>query len=399
MKPIIMIVVYILLAVIGARLTDRCVRRLTKRAKKIRPFWLIPFILLMALPLAGAFLPDSPARNACQAYGNIWLGFYIYYLGILIILMILRGIFRRRRRGWYAAILILSVIAAAGICRYGMIHAQQPETVSYQITLPNQAAGTDEMKMVLIGDLHLGVNSELAATERMVELINSEEPDVVVVAGDVFTSTYSGLSNPEEYARVLMGIQSKYGVYAVYGNHDVEEKLLGGFALSPASEAFRSPEMEAFFADCGFITLEDKTVLLPCNVQLAGRVDGEKAGDGTSDRMSPEELLAGANPNLPVIVLEHEPLEFQALAEAGADVILCGHTHNGQIFPGNLIVPHLAENAWGLSRLHGADTIVTAGVGCYGPPMRIGTDSEVSVIHVSFQQREEDASGWTAGKN
>ena len=164
----------------------------------------------------------------------------------------------------------------------------------------------------------------------------------------------------------------------------MEETLFGGFPISPISQAFRSAEMERFFDDCGFITLADRVVTLGDAVQLAGRVDGEKAGDGTKDRLSPEALLKDADPTLPVLVLEHEPVEFEALKAAGADVALCGHTHAGQMFPGDLIVPFFNENAWGYKRLHGLETLVTAGVGYYGPPMRVGTDSEITVIDITF---------------
>ena len=132
------------------------------------------------------------------------------------------------------------------------------------------------------------------------------------------------------------------------------------------------------------MTLQDEIVSLPGGIQLAGRIDGEKAGDGTRNRMSAEELLLGADQEKPVLVAEHEPVEYQELSQAGADLVLSGHTHAGQIFPGNLIVPFLNENAWGYVRKHDVDTIVTAGVGYYGPPMRIGTDSEITVIHLTF---------------
>ena len=75
--------------------------------------------------------------------------------------------------------------------------------------------------------------------------------------------------------------------------------------------------------------------------------------------------------------------------EAGADVVMCGHTHNGQVFPGNLIIPLFNENAWGYVNVHDLHTLVTAGVGYYGPPMRVGTDSEISVINLTFQQESE----------
>ena len=100
--------------------------------------------------------------------------------------------------------------------------------------------------------------------------------------------------------------------------------------------------------------------------------------------MSAEELLSDVDTTLPVIVLQHEPIEYESLAANGADVVLSGHTHAGQIFPGNLIVPYFNENAYGLKYMHGIATVVTSGVGYYGPPIRVGTDSEVMVVNISF---------------
>lgn len=179
-------------------------------------------------------------------------------------------------------------------------------------------------------------------------------------------------------------------MYAVYGNQDVEETLFGGFPISPISEAFRSPEMEQFFDDCGFITLTDEIVTLDNGIQIAGRIDGEKAGDGTTNRMSASELLANADKRRPILVLQHEPKDFENLKPAGADAAFCGHTHAGQLFPGNYVIPLFNENVWGYENVFGLDTFVTSGVGYYGPPMRVGTDSEVMVIQIHFS---EGASG------
>ena len=269
---------------------------------------------------------------------------------------------------------------------YGLIHAQQPKLVNYDVELANEAAKSEKVKNVLLGDLHLSVNSDIKATEKMVELANSCDPDIIVIAGDIFTSNYEGLKDPEKYSDVLSRMRAKYGVYAVCGNHDVDENLIGGFSISPVSEAFRTPQMEKFFADSGFKILYDESVEIGDGLfTLAGRVDGEKAGDGTSNRLSPDMLLKDSDKSKPVVVLQHEPIEFKSLADSGADLILCGHTHNGQIFPGNLVVPLFNENGYGVKELYGATTVVTAGVGYYGPPMRIGTDSEVTVVNVTFK--------------
>ena len=389
MSPVILIAIYVALTSLAAYLTDLCLRlwpRTAQKAARLRKYWLTPYILLSLLPMAGAFLPDSPAKFALQAAGNIWLGFYLYFGWLLLMLLGIALVIRRLSGGraarrWHGGILCLSLAAALALLGYGLVHAQRAVVERYDIELDKPG---EDMKIVLLGDLHLSVNSNIDTIRRMVTLVNAEQPDLIVIAGDIFTSSYAGLAHPEQYAEALRGMQSKYGVYAVYGNHDVEETLFGGFPISPVSQAFRTAEMEAFFDACGFTVLYDRVVDVG-SVQLAGRVDGEKAGDGTTDRMAPAELLSGIDPTRPVVVLEHEPKEFKALKDAGADVALCGHTHAGQMFPGNLVIPFFNENAWGYERVHGLDTVVTAGVGCYGPPMRVGTNSEVSVVNLKFK--------------
>ena len=394
MQLVIMVVIYTAQNVLAAYLVDYCLRKWKRTADKahsLRKVWLIPFALVSLMPVAGAFLPDGALKFALQAAGNVWLGFYLYFgilmLVLLLLALILRKLSARRlAQSWSGGILCLSLIAALILFVYGLDHAQRTKVISYDLSVGKQAAeDTREMNLVLIGDLHLSANSRLSTTQRMVDLINAENPDAVVIAGDIFTSSHEALAHPDMYAEALRGIQTKYGVYAVYGNHDVEETLLGGFPVSPISQAFRTSKMEEFFDKCGFVTLADEVVTLPNGVQLAGRIDGEKAGDGTKDRKTASELLAGLDQSKPIFVLEHEPKEFKALGEAGADVALCGHTHAGQLFPGNLIVPLFNENAWGYRRIDDVDTFVTAGVGYYGPPMRVGTDSEVTVIHMQFQ--------------
>lgn len=104
-------------------------------------------------------------------------------------------------------------------------------------------------------------------------------------------------------------MHAKYGVYAVCGNHDVDENLISGFSISPVSEAFRTPEMEKFFSDAGFTVLYDENVEIGDGLfTLSGRIDGEKAGDGTRNRMSADMLLKDVDKSKPIVVLQHEPI-------------------------------------------------------------------------------------------
>lgn len=371
-------------------MTEFCIRHwpfTANATRKIRPFWLIPHLLISLAPVAGAFLDNSHMRFALMGVGNIYLGYFLYYGITLALLMLFAGlatlITSRRFSSLYGIILCLSLVCGFTTATYGMFHAQEIQVRRYDIAVDKPGK---DMTVVFVADLHLSVNSELSTTVKMVDLINRENPDLVLVGGDIFTSSYEALFDPQYYSSALSNIRSRLGVYGVYGNHDVDEPLLGGFPMAPLSEAFRTPRMEQFMKDSGFTMLSDETVLIDGFLQLIGRVDGEKAGDGTNNRMSAAELLKGIDRAKPVLVLEHEPREYRDLKEAGADVVLSGHTHNGQLFPGNLIVPLFNENGWGYKVVDGLQTLVTAGIGYYGPPIRVGTDSEISVIRLTFQQ-------------
>lgn len=87
----------------------------------------------------------------------------------------------------------------------------------------------------------------------------------------------------------------------------------------------------------------------------------------------------------PVLVLDHEPRQLQELAAAGVDVDFCGHTHDGQLFPGNLIVRKIWENSYGYLKKDAMHNIVTSGVGVFGPNMRVGTKSEICKITIHFR--------------
>ena len=155
--------------------------------------------------------------------------------------------------------------------------------------------------------------------------------------------------------------------------------------MTPISEAFRSEEIVSFIDSCGFRVMSDEVEeIVGGTIVLVGREDGEKSGNGTEKRLEAEELMDGIDLTKPVLVLEHEPMDFENLSEAGADLVLSGHTHAGQIFPGNLITPFFNANNYGLKTLYNLQSVVTSGVGFYGPPLRVGTDSEIMMVTIHF---------------
>ena len=101
-------------------------------------------------------------------------------------------------------------------------------------------------------------------------------------------------------------------------------------------------------------------------------------------RLTPAELLRGLDRSKPLIVMDHQPSSLPELSEAGADLVLSGHTHDGQIFPGNLTTRIGWLNSYGKLILGSMTSIVTSGAGIWGPAMRVGTSSEIAEIVVKF---------------
>ena len=266
------------------------------------------------------------------------------------------------------------------MCIYGMVHAVHIYTTRYEVPSKKDA----HLKIALVADLHLGYSIGSHQMEEMVEKINAEEPDVVVIAGDIFDNEYDAIYEPDRVADLLAGLKSRYGTYACYGNHDIEEPVLAGFTFRQSEKKESDPRMDEFLKDANITLLRDEGMLIDGKFYLYGRPDAHRPGRGIETRKTPDEITAGLDKDKPIIVLDHQPKELQELADAGVDIDLCGHTHDGQMFPGNLTIKLMWENACGYLQKGKMHNIVTSGVGLFGPNMRVGTKAEICPITIYF---------------
>ena len=211
-----------------------------------------------------------------------------------------------------------------------------------------------------------------------------QDADLVVIAGDIFDNEWEAVEAPETIAATLRSIRSKYGVYACYGNHDIEEPVLAGFTFRQSEKKESDPRMDEFLKDANITLLRDEGMLIDGKFYLYGRPDAHRPGRGIETRKTPDEITAGLDKDKPIIVLDHQPKELQELADAGVDIDLCGHTHDGQMFPGNLTIKLMWENACGYLQKGKMHNIVTSGVGLFGPNMRVGTKAEICPITIYF---------------
>ena len=355
--------------------------------------------LFVVFSILIAFMaPASGFRRFMKLLSNYWLGVLVYTIMTVGIADGLRLLLKyplknlnfpgRALLFGNVGIAVVGVVCAVIITTvsiYGMINAGNIQTTKYDISIDKKAGNLDSLNVVLIADLHLGYNIGCRHMEKMVEKINAQNPDLVVVAGDIFDNEYEALENPDRLAAILRGIQSKYGVYACYGNHDIQEKILAGFTFGGKEKKESSVKMDKFLEKAGITLLRDEYTLIDNSFYLYGRPDYERPGRGIDERRSPQEITADMDLSLPVLVIDHEPRELQELADAGVDADLCGHTHDGQLFPGNLTIKLMWENACGYLKKDNMHSIVTSGVGLFGPNMRVGTKSEICDIMIHFK--------------
>lgn len=356
----------------------------------------VPFAvvyLFMALsPVIAFLLPKSAVAIVIRRISTYWIGIMLYSLLYVVLFDLLRLIAKHTKlkntllfsRGSVISIGSVVVACAVATCLYGIFNARNIKVNEYSVTV-NKSCGSDKhLKAVLVADLHMGYAIGVDHITNMVEKINQQDADIVIIAGDIFDNSYDGMDDPEGIKAQLKSIKSKYGVYAVYGNHDIDEKILMGFTFDWCGKQLHSEKMTNFMKECNIKLINDESVLINDEFYLVGRRDTDKPGTEDGTRAEISELTKDLDKTKPIFVLSHEPDELQKTADAGADIDFSGHTHDGQLFPGNLTIGLFWENPCGMIKKDNMYSIVTSGVGVYGTFMRVGTDAEICSVDIDF---------------
>ena len=356
----------------------------------------VPFAvvyLFMALsPVIAFLLPKSAVAIVIRRISTYWIGIMLYSLLYVVLFDLLRLIAKHTKlkntllfsRGSVISIGSVVVACAVATCLYGIFNARNIKVNEYSVTV-NKSCGSDKhLKAVLVADLHMGYAIGVDHITNMVEKINEQDADIVIIAGDIFDNSYDGMDDPEGIKAQLKSIKSKYGVYAVYGNHDIDEKILMGFTFDWGGKQLNSEKMTNFIKECDIKLINDESVLINDEFYLVGRRDTDKPGTEDGTRAEISELTKDLDKAKPIFVLSHEPDELQKTADAGADIDFSGHTHDGQLFPVNLTIGLFWENPCGMIKKDNMYSIVTSGVGVYGTFMRVGTDAEICSVDIDF---------------
>ena len=366
------------------------------KSKSFRIIYISFYTFISTSLVFAYFLPISKFQKLLSEVGNYWLGTFVYIallvsLFDLIIRIVL--ILNKKKANTRVVISKKTFVLAGGICisfiilisTYGILHQKHIYNTDYDIYINKKCGSEKSMKVALVADLHLGYSIGVPTIKNMVNKINELDADLVCIAGDIFDNNYDSLDDPEELIRLLKEIKSKYGVYACYGNHDIDEKLLVGCTVNTKERAEIDPRMDEFLEKANIKLLSDEVECINNEFYLVGRVDCSTA-KRSEVRKSPEELIDGLDKSKPIFVIDHQPKELEELADCGVDLDMSGHTHDGQIFPFNIINKLAWENGYGYLKKGDMHSIVTSGVGIAGPNMRVGTKSEITEINIEFSK-------------
>lgn len=351
------------------------------------------FLLTIFIGLAFILPEDNFLRRPLFKIGAYWLGISLYLILYVALIDLLRWIyskvFKDKYNDFYArTICALLIIVLTGVTSiYGIINAKIVRTTEYEITINKDGGNFKEMTIAMFGDPQFGYNIGEYHLKQAVDIINKNDVDIVCVVGDIFDNQYSAIKNPDKLIDLFNQIKSKYGMYAVLGNHDVEEPILCGFTFNDddIKNKLASKEMLDFIRKSGMVLLYDENVIINDSVNLYGRADQERPNLGNITRKESGDLFKEVDVSKPIMVLDHEPREYDELEKAGVDLMMAGHTHDGQLWPTKIATDIIWENPYGLWVKNAFHAITTSGLGLFGPNIRVGTIAEVCIIHVKFR--------------
>lgn len=299
--------------------------------------------------------------RTAQLIGTGWLVFTLYMVMLLMIFDLMKIMHIVIPHRFFVALTLTISLLAYGYYRYS-----HPVTkvINMVINKPAATQTTDTMRIVAISDVHLGYGTHKKQLQGYAEAINRLQPDLIVIAGDLIDNSITPVraAHMEEELRQL---KAPMGIYMVPGNHEYisgYESCADFLKLTPIH------------------LLRDSVVSLPNGLQLIGRDDRHNRR-----RQPLSELMQQTDPLRPILLLDHQPYQLEETVQHQIDLQFSGHTHRGQIWPLSLITDQLFTLSHGYRQIQQSHLYVSSGLSLWGPPFRIGTDSEMVLFQITFK--------------
>lgn len=238
---------------------------------------------------------------------------------------------------------------------------REPRLRTIDIPLKKPAPDLNDLKIVQLSDMHLNGVKSVEWLDSIVSSVNEQTPDIIVFTGDLIDRDYKKI---KPYVPALQRLQAPLGLYSIPGNHE----------FYAGTHSYKK-----FIEECNITDISNEVLLIDKKIQLAGLPDpeGKRFGEFNPDL---EVLLSKIDSQKPLIFLAHRPENVDKIMAGGADLMLSGHTHAGQIPPMDIIVKLVYRYSYGLYEHENGWIYTTCGTGTWGPPMRFLSRSEIALF-------------------
>ncbi|MFI1653779.1 metallophosphoesterase [Streptomyces sp. NPDC020472] len=255
-------------------------------------------------------------------------------------------------------------VGTVGYGTYGVLRGPRVKRVTVPLAkIPRAAHG---YRIAVVSDIHLGPILGRAHTQRIVDAINAAQPDLIAVVGDLVDGTVENLGPAAE---PLARLRARHGSFFVTGNHE----------YFSGADAWVDHVREL-----GLRPLRNARVEIPAGFDLAGVDDvaGESEGQGPDFARA----LGDRDRARAAVLLAHQPIVVHDAVRHGVDLQLSGHTHGGQLWPGNYLAELANPTVAGLERYGDTQLYVSRGAGAWGPPVRVGAPSDITIVELASKQ-------------
>jgi hypothetical protein len=348
----------------------------------LKPFYVVFFVIIAYGYVIAKVLYKylhPLAYDIILGAGAIWFAFLVYFILLLLGLDIIRLLesfihflpkfiynnYEQTKK--ISAFVIIALVSL--IVFLGNLNKRDITIKNLELTLPKGSSKLNELNIVMASDLHLSPIDGERLLEKIIDKMNSLNPDIILLAGDIVDDKAEILEQ-RNIGESFKKLNPKYGIYTINGNHE----FINGVDASVD-----------YAEHLGMKVLRDEYELIDSSFYVIGREDVSMNSFTVRKRKTLEDIISPINSDHPKILLDHTPVKLEQAEKNGIDLQFSGHTHHGQIWPGNLITKMIYEISWGYKKKGKTQYYVTSGAGTWGPPVRTGSKSEVVNIKIKFE--------------
>ena len=269
----------------------------------------------------------------------------------------------------------IALVITAAYLAAGAVSAYNVQRTAYSVSTHKEVGS---LRVAMFADSHVGTTFGGKGFAKRMEELQAQQPDIILIVGD-FVDESTTRENMVEACRALGKLEVPYGVWFVFGNHDK--------GLYGTSRGYDGDDLVRKLEANGVHVLQDESVLIDDRFYLVGRKDASEQEESRGGRADISDLTASLDPDKYSIVLDHQPHDYAAEAEADADLVLSGHTHGGQLIPLGFLMDKLhlggTDSVYGYTRRENTDFIVTSGISDWAIKFKTGCISESVIIDIT----------------